>query len=188
MDIAFLGPTVTLVVGSFAVILYILNKRSEKRNAAAIIVMDVRHAESLITQLKQAGYLNGKIRKLSPYDNWNKYKHLFVSEISSDDFYSITEFFAYCSDIDESQNRVSNLFDQNLIAKIKFAQEKILSLNPETPNFQTERDKIIVNIDKEVWAFDPIQPKEIIVKNITNITKISNTLGFHKIRKIAKIQ
>ena len=63
MDINIINSLVTLLVGSVALIVYKLSKKHEKASASNIIVMDIRHAESVVQSILEKGSVD-KIRRL----------------------------------------------------------------------------------------------------------------------------
>lgn len=69
---------VTLIVGGVAIYLYTQQKKDYKRDAASIILMEIRHAEKIIDQLKQGGSTEPV---LLPTNNWTKYNYLFIKDL-----------------------------------------------------------------------------------------------------------
>ncbi len=53
----------TPIVGAVALVVYWLNKRNEKRNAATIVLMDIRHAELVVQSILEKGAVDTFVKK-----------------------------------------------------------------------------------------------------------------------------
>ena len=67
----FAVAVVTLVVGGVAIYLYITQKKENKRDAAKIIVQEIRRAEDIISDYKKTGSYQFA-RKIIPTNSWAK--------------------------------------------------------------------------------------------------------------------
>ena len=99
MDAKYLDSLVTFIVGLVALATYWLTKRHEKQNAAAIIIMDIRHAEQVVVSIIERGSIDRNLKPILTENNWAKYKHLFASRFSYDDLASLNRFFDACVEI-----------------------------------------------------------------------------------------
>lgn len=99
----YINSLVTFLVGGVALLVYWLTKINEKRNAATIILMDIRHAEQVVFSILEKGVVDNFLKNIITDNNWNKYKHLFVSEFSQDDFSAFNKFFDACIEISEAR-------------------------------------------------------------------------------------
>jgi hypothetical protein len=55
LNLKYFKNLVTPVVGTVARVVYWLKKRNEKRNAAKIVLMDIRHAEQVVLSILEKG-------------------------------------------------------------------------------------------------------------------------------------
>lgn len=180
-----IDPLVTLFVGLFAFIVYKLKKRSEKRNAATIIVMDIRHAEQVVNALLEKGVVDRSLKDILLENNWTKYKHLFASDFSQDDFSAFNRFFVSCVEISDARRRMLEVFYSNLNAKASFAQQKLLEIDAlKVPDGLVKRQQIIEAINFEDYVFEPNEPKQRILNNLEFMGRLSNTIAFEKLKKI----
>ena len=109
MSADIINSVVTGIVGLVAFVVYWLQKREIKRNAATIVVMDIRHAEQVVQSILEKGMVDRFLKNILSENNWAKYKHLFASDLSSDDFAAFNRFFDSCVDIsDATSPPVSN--------------------------------------------------------------------------------
>lgn len=189
MSLDLINPIVTFLVGLVALAVYLLTKRNEKRNAAAIIVMDIRHAELVVMSILEKQVIDRSMKEILVDNNWAKYKHLFVSNFSNDDFAAFNRFFAACVDIADARRRMIEVFYTSLNAKATKSQELIFAIDDlSSDEGKAKRDKIIEQINTESYVFDPNEPKERILLSLQLIGRLSNTIAFEKLKNIAKIQ
>lgn len=184
----YLNSFITFVVGLFAFIVYFLTKRQEKRNAATIIVMDIRHAERVVLSILEKGSVDTFVKKIITENNWSKYKHLFASDFSQDDFLAFNRFFESCVDISEARGRILDIFYSGLCAKAEKLQQLLLDIEePESPEGQRKRNQIISYAHSEIYAFEPDDPKARIYKSLQLMGRLTNTVAFEKLKTISGI-
>ena len=141
-----------------------------------------------VSSRSEKGGVDKSLKIILSENNWAKYKHLFASSLSSDDFAAFNRFFDACVDITDARRRMWEVFNANLTAKASFAQQKILSIkNLLSPEGQAERNQIIAEINGEVFVFDPQEPKDKIFQSLQLMGRLSNTVAFEKLKKIAGI-
>lgn len=183
-----LNSIVTFVVGLLALVVYWLTKRHEKKNAATIIVMDIRHAEQVVLSLLERNAVDRSLKSILYENNWAKYKHLFASDFSYDDFAALNRFFDSCVEIAEAKRRMNEVFYAAVNAKAALLQEKILSIeDPDSPNGQEKRAALIAKFNSETYAFDPTDPKNTVILNLNLMGRPSNSMAFAKLKKAAGI-
>lgn len=188
MNPDYLNSVVTLIVGISAFVIFWLGKRSEKRNAAAIIVMDIRHAEKVVYTLLERGAIDRSMKRILHENNWARYKHLFASKFSYDDLESLNRFFDSCTEIEEARRRMIEVFYTTVSAKAELLQKSIFETNDlETQEGREKRAAIIHRFNKEDSFFDPDDPKSVVLWSLQVMGKPSNLPAFETLRKIAKI-
>lgn len=105
---------VTLLVGTFAIWLYLKNKWDEKRNAASIILLEVKSAERKIRAVKNSDDDNPSDHSpLMKNESWSKYKYLFVKNLDRDEWDSLNDFYEKCSLYDEAITNGAQSFPKN---------------------------------------------------------------------------
>lgn len=179
----------TPIVGTVALVVYWLNKRSDKRNAATIVLMDIRHAEQVVQSILEKGAVDTLVKNIISENNCSKYKHLFASDFSQDDFLAFNRFFESCVDISEARTRMLDIFNSGLRAKAEKLQQMILSIdNPGSNEAQEKRQELISNANKETYIFDPDDPKIRIYRSLQLMGRLSNTIAFEKLKAISGIK
>lgn len=185
----YINSVVTFLVGVIALLVYWLTKKNEKRNAATIIAMDVRHAEQVVLSILEKGAVDTLLKNIITENNWNKYKHLFASDFSQDDFSAFNRFFDYCIEISEARRDMLVIFNRALVAKAEHVQQLLLNVdNPASPQGQEARQLIITKANQENFVFDPDSPKSKILRSLQLMGRVSNTVAFEKLKRIAGIK
>lgn len=183
----YFNSIVTAVVGLIALLVYWLTKRHEKESAAAIIIMDIRHAEQIIVSLIDRGVIDrASLKPILHENNWAKYKHLFASSFSYDDLSTFNRFFDSCVEIAEARKRMNEVFYAAVNAKGVLLQEKVLEIEDlQSEDGQRKRAALIEKFNAETCAFDPIEPKNIVLQQLNLMGRPSNSIAFAKLKKIA---
>ena len=188
MDIKYIDSLATVFVGLLALLTYWLTKRHEKQNAAAIIIMDIRHAEQVVLSLVERGSVDRNLKPILHENNWAKYKHLFASRFSYDDLAILNRFFDSCVEIAEARKRMNESFYASINAKASLIQEKIHAIKDlDSPTGLETKNALIKRFNNETYFFDPIDPKNIILQNLQLMGQPSSSPAFEKLKHIAKI-
>lgn len=189
MQLDYINSIVTFLVGLIALIVYWLAKRHEKRNAATIILMDLRHVEQVVLSILEKGSVDTLLKNIITENNWNKYKHLFASDFSQDDFSAFNRFFDACVEMSDARKSMLAIFNANLIAKAEHVQVLLLTIeNPLSPEGKEKREKIISAANSENFVFDPHDPKARILRSLQLMGRLSDSVAFEKLRKMAGLK
>jgi hypothetical protein len=166
-----------------------MTKLHEKRNAATVIVMDIRRAEQVVVSLIERGVIDRSLKTILFENNWAKYKHLFASDLTSDEFAALNRFFESCVEIAEAKQRMNDLFNATINAKAVLLQEKILAIDlPDSEDGKKEREKLIKQFNDEGYVFEPHEPKMRVGQNLNLLGRPSSSSAFVKLRKIARLR
>ena len=105
---------IALIVGGFAIGLYIVQKKDYKRDVANIILMEIRRAERVSDQIKLSGIrISENMENLLPTNNWVGNNYLFIRDLDRDELDLVNNFYNQCSIIDSSLSQMSNLNNWN---------------------------------------------------------------------------
>ena len=87
-------PTLATILAAFvAFLVYRKQKADEKRDAAKIILQEIRRAEDIISDYKQnGGYQFAK--KIIATNSWSKNLHLFVGDLDNDELDRISNLYS----------------------------------------------------------------------------------------------
>ena len=177
---------ITLAVGAIALLVYWLNKRSEKQSAATIVVMDIRHAESVVSSILEIASVNTSTKDILIENNWTKYKHLFAKDFSQDDFAAFNRFFDSCADTLDATNRVREMFYWNIQYKTQVLQQKLFEIDDlESAEGEEKKAILIKRLNSETTEFKAAEPQARVMQNLKLMGQLSNTIAFEKLKKKA---
>lgn len=181
--------SILIVIGCVALYVYRSAKRAEKRNAAIIVVMDILHAEQVVLSILENGMVDKTLKAILAENNWAKYKHLFASEFSHDDFTAFDRFFNAGVEIADARKHMGEVFYANLTAKATLVQQKIFAIeNLTLPEGQKKKQQVINEINNENFIFDPQEPKVRIFQCLQMMGRLSNTTAFENLSRVAGIK
>ena len=108
---------VTLAVGLIAVYLYLKQKKTNKREAALLILQEIRYAEQRVRNFRSyKSYAFNE--KLLPTNSWHKNIHLFVKDLSETELDLISNFFSSAVYLDDVIKFASSHYNDAIIAPI----------------------------------------------------------------------
>lgn len=127
------------VVGLVAIFLYILQEYRKKKDAAALIVLQISELKNRIMEFQPYIY-DSWISDKNFYESlpfikinyWENYKHLFVNEIDVNSYNSIEKFYKYVEIIQEQQDLVKNLLKDYFLHKQKIINDARMKFIEDT--------------------------------------------------------
>ena len=99
-----------IIVGTFAMIIYLVQERQKRMEAASLIIMQINELQTRLRDF--ASYIvEGQLNFSAFYESlplmgenyWSKYKHYFVKKMDHKSFSDIDLFYNYASEIQEQQ-------------------------------------------------------------------------------------
>ena len=142
----------TILTGAVAIYLYKRQIAHEKRNAAIMLILEIRQAEQKVSTILHTKII--KMEKIPFTGNWDKYKHFFSSDLSYDDFALFNRFFESILNISDASQKMIDIHYAGLIAKAEITQDLLLRISKNTEEeYKIEREKIITLINKEEFLF-----------------------------------
>ncbi len=188
-DSNFFVALVTFMVGSFAIGLYTTQKRDYKRDAASIILMEVRHAEKIIERMKLIGVsVSVSTDALLPTNNWPKYNYLFIKDLDRDELDLINNFYNQCSMIDNALTQMG--LSKQLEAKAGYIHEtlaKIASSSISMADYENKKRNFLDLIQNDPYVFQPTAPINLIGKSLGSLSSITTSTAGARLKRIAKM-
>ena len=186
MDWGILNSVATFIVGFSALYIYTLSKKHEKESASMIVVMDIRHAESVVHSILEQGSINVSIKEIMSENNWTKYKHLFARDFSQDDFSAFNKFFDSCVEMSDARQRIREVFYTTINEKARLLQTKVYSIEDLlSEGGQKKVQKYLKEINSAQPLFDPDEPKDRMMQNLRIMGTLSGTTAYAKLKRIA---
>jgi len=171
---------ITFSVGFFAIYLYAKQKKDYKREAAYLILQEIRYAEKQIRKYKEFNQYKLWDRLL-PTNSWNKNINLFVKDLKETDIDLISDFYAKSAYVDIMIRKISDWKTQPLKPipiQTSLQQPSITAqqdVNSQVPNNQF------------LLPLDPMQKTQDILKEVSsNIENIYNTPVVERLRRISE--
>lgn len=162
----------TLLVGGFAIYLYLKQKADYKRNAAKLILQEIRYAEQQIRNAKTHEDRYYLADKLLPTNSWHANIHLFVEDLKEIEIDLISRFYSHSSYLDIVIEKVSDKKNDIMVP---------VSMNPSAPVQKSDNANIPIPIQTFQLNADNIL-KEVSDK----IEFIYNTPAIDKLRIISE--
>ena len=176
--------------GLTAFIIYRINRYNEKKDAACVIVNEIRLAEKTIQEIRNNKFVS-ELSIILPNDTWQHKKHLFLNKLDEDELNLINNFYYKCSYAEQYRKMIYNVNNKAIYTKSNYLQKKLVDLMYETlsnPNksYEQEKNKLIDMANKENWLFSPNTPMSKLVEYIENIIFITPTSAGIKLKRILK--
>ncbi|PIU80466.1 MAG: hypothetical protein CO140_00800 [Candidatus Moranbacteria bacterium CG_4_9_14_3_um_filter_40_7] len=172
---------VTLMVGGVAISLYLVQKSNRKRDAARIIVQEIRRAEDIISDYKKMGSYQFE-KKIIATNSWAKNIHLFVGDLDNDELDKISDLYSTGEYLDNLVREISQITLKDEVErgkeliKIQF-QQQVLIQNQQ----QDQPTNIVVPGLMPVW-------KGRLDKISLRLEPIYHSSIVDKLKKIAKLK
>ncbi len=103
----------TILTGSVAILTYFSQKKSNKIQAARVLLTEIRTAEeqiAIIDDKISSGNLSDLPTSVIKSGNWKKYAHLFISDFDQDELKLINSFYDHGELIENFARRNANYF------------------------------------------------------------------------------
>jgi len=179
---SFFVAIVTLLVGGIAIYLYIRQKLDAKRDAARIIIQEIRRAEDIIGDYKQTGTYQFS-KKIVATNSWTKNIHYFVGDLTNDELDKISDLYSTGEYLDQLVESISRI---TLETEIEFVKNAITSVQtlPQNITYQGApqgQQQVVVPAIPPVW-----KPRLDVIS--LKIEPIYHSTIVGKLKKIAKIK
>jgi hypothetical protein len=112
----FFVAAITLAVGTLAVYIYKRQQTDNKKDAANILLLEIKNAEAQLAQAKEI-ILRDKIIPESIFamktSSWSKYGYLFIRDLTDEEWRLINNFYEKCRQYDEVVEYSNTFFKKN---------------------------------------------------------------------------
>lgn len=184
---------ILLLTGLIGIYVYFLGKRVEKKNAAQIILMELRNAEKTIQNIKAANVI-AATESIMATNSWSKYNHLFVDVLDQDELDLINRFYSQAEFAEEQRKRILNVIPLAIEEKMRATQRGLVDMAiqkadkplEESEKWYTQtRELLIKQINDEEFTFSPNFPQEQLKLLLTNMSVVTTSSVGVKLKKIA---
>ena len=127
-----------VLVGSFALVIYILQERRKKIDAASLIVLQIDEVQEKLREISTY-IVDGKLNETAFYESlplieenyWSKYKHYFVKKMDAMSYGSMNQLYDYVLGIQEQQ-QLMKILQKNAFVLV---QSILANLEAQLINF-----------------------------------------------------
>lgn len=191
----------TVSTGVIALIVYKHQVKLREKEAAIVLLNEIRNAEKSLDNIKNGGDINNAIVSILPTSSWDKNYQIFARHLDRDQFHLLSIFFNNCNAAQQELTRLQSFLTEIAMKeKAIVIQHKLISLAYEykdsdviindkidvASKYAQTRDKLLSIIHKEDYWFLPNKPKNDFYKYLNNISKIVGTSAFDVLKKIAR--
>ena len=120
----------TIFTAIVAITLYYWEQRKKKRDAAKIIIQEIRRAEDLISEYKEHGAYKFT-KKIIATNSWAKNIHYFVGDLAQDEVDQISSLYSTGEYLDTIIAKVS---DKNFDEQVELYKNEIKHIVAELQN------------------------------------------------------
>ena len=189
-----------IFAGLSAMIVYICQKRDKKRSAATLILGQIDSIEEKIGILKNDRQLDNvmvyRSKTIISENTWEKYKHLFVKELSQSEHRMIQNFFDTAEQLERTRADIVMVM-KNAWADKSSVEHQIIGemmkndIITVAPNKVRSIDELKsidqIKLFQELFVpldivFTPNVAIDSLLKNLNNFTKLSGTTAYEKIQ------
>lgn len=178
---------VTFIVGFAAIYLYIKQRKDRKRDAASLILQEIRYAEQQIRNAKittPPTYFLAS--KLLPTNSWNDNIHLFIKDLKETEIDTISAFYAKATYIDSliverSKQKINPTLPQSIPSSPQ--QSNSVTAQPFLPGGVVPQ-QVIQMIQFETLG--EIVTIQILAQVSSSVEFLYNTPAVEKLRKISE--
>jgi hypothetical protein len=172
-----------------AFIIYMLNKRDKKRQAAIILYLEIQEIEKNINLiLKSENNLKRYDIKILSTNSWNIYKNYFALDFNKNEYDALSNFYFIAESIENERKTLETLMLVEGEAKTKKLQETLVDLakNMDKERYLVEKNRVLDISVKETFSFLMDRPSNKYANYLSQFKEITITTVGNKIRKIAK--
>ena len=175
---------ITLIVGFFVFVIYKKQKAEYKRDAAMLILQEIRYAEQQLRIAKDHNYEYHLFYQLLPTNSWNQNINLFIKNLKESEIDLISKFYSQTSYIDKVIETIS---DYKNSQKIPLGPPVTLPLNLPAAHGQATPTSELPQVQQSITLQDFKLLAEEILKDTSKKTEfIYNTPAVDKLRCISE--
>lgn len=105
---------ITLLVGTFVFVVYLAQKKDHKRDAAKLILQEIRYAEAKVRNYR-VHHSYTFTEKILPTNSWNANISLFVTELKETELDLISKFYSNAAHLDDVIKAISDQHIKNVL-------------------------------------------------------------------------
>jgi hypothetical protein len=186
----------TVLTGGVAIWIYFTQKKDSKKQAARVLLTEIRIAEERIDQIRDKIINNSTMDLPSVFttDNWKKYAHLFISNFDQDELKLINSFYDYGQVIEDFAKRNNNYFWLVTEERAKVSVAQVATFISNSYGLTTPDDDVLNRkkylehgLDEYNSMYSPQKTLNGIKDYLPKVPKITTSSCGIKLKKIANL-
>lgn len=185
-----LATLVLLITGISAFATYYLQKRNEVRDAATILLNEIRNAERTISAIHRTKVIND-LAIILTNNSWHKYSHLFAQRLDQDEFTQVSDFYKICEISENYRKLLIQIRNDGISAKARYVQAGLMdlamkALETNAVDVDPEKRKTFIEMmNKEDFLFSANTPITMMIELISDIPQLTTSSAGAKIKKFS---
>lgn len=187
----------TLVTGLLVIVIYYIQKKNDKMQAARVLLTEIRIAEERIGQIREK--IDSKIFNdfppVFPTKSWKSYSHLFISDFDQDELRLINLFYDYGELIEDYAKRNNEYFWITTQERAKVQVHEIANIIRDKSEEQKDsdkeisqkRDNLIKKMDLHNTTYFPVWTIDQIRAYLSKIQTVTVSSCGAKLKKLARV-
>lgn len=179
------------IVGLSALIVYYFQNRDVKCSAATLIVGQIKSIEQNISALKSEHQLNNiavyNSKSILKENHWEQYKHLFVKNLSSEEYELLQRFFDLATRIEHERSEIISSIELAWNHKSNIEQQRICDLIVDNidckDKLENEINRFLISYRDNDVVFTSNLAINGLIKNLNNAFFMSGTTAYKRLQK-----
>ena len=178
-----------VIVGASAIIVYLLQKRSEKKAAATKVLLQIDQIEKNIMFLKSKHQITNvsvyKTPIILEHSSWEECGYYFYRSMGRDDIKLIDDFFACAAELEKSRSAICRSLMTAWEHKDAELQAAIAGIILQNNKVNEEIISFISSFNPRSDIFTANLPIEILLDNLNNFRALSGSTAYTKLQKLS---
>jgi phosphate/sulfate permease len=180
----------TIITGFIAWFVYRNQVKSREKEAAVILLNEIRHAESSLKVITGSGFdVQNETISILTTCSWDKNYQIFTRYLCRDDFKLLSDFFNGCKAAQSELEQWRRYFVVAREEKGKAIQVKLIELAESYTNeedYKQRQEKIIKKTKEEDFLFPFGKPEKYFAQYVRSLPQISGTTILANLSKLAE--
>ena len=180
-----------VVVGASAIIVYLLQKRSEERAAATKVILQIDQIEKNIAVLKAKRLLDNisvyKAPAILEHNSWEECGYQFYKSMGRDDIRLIDDFFACATELEKSRFAICKSLEVAWKHKDAELQARIaeILLRKENNSYNDDINTFMSLFNPRPDIFIANLTIDILIENLNKFRVLSGTTAYKSLQNIS---
>lgn len=187
-----------VIVGTFALLIYVLQERRKKIDAASLIILQVDELRDGLREISTY-IMDKRLNETAFYESlplmeenyWSKYKHYFVRSMDAASYASLNQLYNYVSGVQEQQLLMKNFQKNNLNLTqsiLANMEAQFINLRLNSLSGEISSSQIVNSLDKIIPPDTAEEDKKNIHMFIQQVIEQNSNFDLNNFWNIYKIQ